>query len=149
MTGLALVVAPYAAAAVLPGPIVAAVTAVLACLVAGRLAGGLRAVCRSAALRRNLGGTDLAVVVVHLVVPLVTVTVWTAAVLPVHPVSAVLIPLGAVLVVYRLASRPPPTYGGALFDTPFAALPVDLIRQLLRGPALLAVLVAVHVLLAA
>lgn len=153
VTGLGLVVAPYAAAAVLPGPIVPAVTAALACLVAGRYAGGLRAVCRSAALRRSLGGTDLALAVVHLVVPLVTVTVWTAAVLPamlpVHPVSAVLIPLGAVLVVYRLANRPPLTYSGALFDSPFGAFPVDLIRQLLRGPALLTVLAAVHVLLAA
>lgn len=125
----------------------------MACLVAGRFAGGLRAVCRSAALRRSLGGTDLALAVVHLIVPMVIVTVWTVAVLPamlpVHPVSAVLIPLGAVLVVYRLANRRPLTYGGVLFDSPFGAFPVDLIRQILRGPALVAVLAAVHVLLAA
>jgi hypothetical protein len=51
---------PYAAAALLPAAFVLALTAVLACVVAGLFAGGLRAVARSAGLRRALPITDRA-----------------------------------------------------------------------------------------
>jgi len=38
--------------------------------------------------------------------------------------------------------------GPAVFDTGISVVPIDLIRQLLRGPALLGFLVAAHLLLA-
>ena len=143
---------PYAATAVLPAPAVPAVTAVAAWAVASRVAGGLRAVARSAALRRALGGTDRVLVAAHLVAPLAAVTVWTLAVLPavspLNPVAAVLLPVGAVAVVWRAATRPGPDYGSALFETGLGMMPVDTVRQLLRGPALLAALAGVQLLLA-
>lgn len=56
--------------------------------------------------------------------------------------------VGAVVVVYRTASRPALDYVATVFETGFGGVPVNLFRQLLRGPAMLAVLVAVQLLLA-
>ena len=150
---LGLLVVPYAAAGVLPAPLVPAVTTVAAYLVANRYAAGLRAVSRAPALRRTLGGSDRVLTLLHLVVPLAAATAWTAlvlpALLPARAVAIALIPLGAVAVTQRVASRDTPAYGGVLFEPGFgAAVPVDLIRGLLRGVALLAVLAGVQVLLA-
>jgi hypothetical protein len=146
-----LLLVTYAAAAVLPAVVVPTVAVVAAYAVASRAASGVRAVTRSAALRRALGGTDRALIMVHLVAPLVVVAVWTAALLPallpLNPLAAVLIPVGAVVVVERSATRPPPDYGAAVFDTGFGGVQVDLVRQLMRGPALLAGLAAVQLLL--
>ena len=64
------------------------------------------------------------------------------------PIAVVLIPVGAIAVVERSATRPPPDYGAAVFDTGFGSVQVDLVRQLVRGPALLAGLAAVQLLLA-
>jgi len=45
---------------------------------------------------------------------------------------------------YRTVTRPPLDYSGTLVvPTPFGDLPLDLWRQLFRGPLLLAVLIAV------
>jgi hypothetical protein len=81
----------------------------------------------------------------------VAVAVWTAALLPallpLNPIAVLLIPLGAVAVVERSATRPTPDYGAAVFDTGMGAVQVDLVRQLVRGPALLAGLAAVQLLL--
>jgi hypothetical protein len=147
-----LLLVTYAAAAVLPTVVVPPVAAVAAYALAGRLAAGVRAVTRSPALRRALGGTDRALIVVHLVAPLAVVIVWTVALLPVlhplNPVAVVLIPVGAVVVVERSATRPPPDYGAAVFDTGFGGVQVDLVRQLVRGPALLVGLAAVQLVLA-
>ena len=150
---LGLLVVPYAAAGVLPAPLVPAVTTVAAYLVANRYAAGLRAVSRAPALRRTLGGSDRVLTLLHLVVPLAAATAWTAlvlpALLPARAVAIALIPMGAVAVTQRVATRDVPAYGGVLFEPGFgAAVPVDLIRGLLRGVALLAVLAGVQVLLA-
>jgi len=40
-------------------------------------------------------------------------------------------------------TRPPLDYSGPLVPTPFGDYPLDLWRQILRGPLLLAVLIAV------
>ncbi|WP_433556171.1 DUF6297 family protein [Pseudonocardia xinjiangensis] len=150
--GAGLLVVSYTAAAILPHVAVAPVVAVAAYAIASRVAAGLRAVTRSAALRRALGGTDGVLTLLHLAAPLVVAAVWTAAVLPAllpaNPLAVVLIPIGAVAVVERSATRPPPDYGAAVFDTGFGAVPIDLVRQLVRGPALLAGLAAVQLLLA-
>ena len=55
---------------------------------------------------------------------------------------------GIVAALYRSASRPPMRYDGASVDTPFGLVPVDLIRQLTRGPDVLIVLIIVRSLLA-
>jgi hypothetical protein len=79
------------------------------------------------------------------------VAVWTAALLPallpLNPIAVLLIPLGAVAVVERSATRPAPDYGAAVFDTGMGSVQVDLVRQLVRGPALLAGLAAIQLLL--
>jgi hypothetical protein len=49
-------------------------------------------------------------------------------------VPAALLPVGILAAGYRAATRPPMSYGGAAVDTPFGLIPVDLIRQLTRGP---------------
>lgn len=149
---LGLLLVPYAGSTVLPAAIVPAVTAVAAVLVATRAASGLRAVIRSPALRRSLGSTDRALVMIHLVAPLAASMAWTVAALPVllplHPLAIVLLPAGAVAVVYRTATQPSLNYGAAVFETGFGTVPIDLFRQLLRGPVLLALLVTAQLLLA-
>ncbi|GAA1175496.1 DUF6297 family protein [Pseudonocardia alaniniphila] len=146
-----LLLVTYAAAGVLPAVAVPPVAVVAAYAVASRVASGVRAVTRSAALRRSVGGTDRALIMVHLVAPLVAVAVWTAALLPalllLNPIAVLLIPLGAVAVVERSATRPAPDYGAAVFETGMGGVQVDLVRQLVRGPALLAGLAAVQLLL--
>ncbi|WP_308283398.1 DUF6297 family protein [Pseudonocardia nigra] len=148
-----LLLVPYVAAVVVPPAALPAIAAVVACAVTGRAAAGLRTVARSAPLRRAMGGTDRVLLTVHLLAPLALAAVWTAAVLPaiapVHPVAVALLPVGAVAVVLWRTTRPAPDYGAAVFETGFGAVPIDLIRGLVRGPDLLAVLVAVHLLLAA
>ncbi|MEU1888817.1 DUF6297 family protein [Micromonospora rifamycinica] len=141
--------AMYAVAVALPS-VAGPAHLVLAYLATGRLTGGLRAVSRSAGLRRSLGGTDTLLRLTHLVVPGVGATVWYLATLPALrpvpvPLDAVLL-LGVVTAAFRAGTRPPMRYGGAMVSTPFAMVPVDLVRQVLRGPDLVAVLVVVHLL---
>ncbi|MEV0940915.1 DUF6297 family protein [Micromonospora wenchangensis] len=141
--------AMYAVAVALPS-IAGPAHLVLAYLSTGRLTGGLRAVSRSAGLRRSLGGSDTLLRLTHLVVPGVGATVWYLATLPaLRPVpvalDAVLL-LGVVTAAFWAGTRPPMRYGGAMVSTPFAMVPVDLVRQVLRGPDLVAVLVVVQLL---
>jgi hypothetical protein len=142
-----LMLVPYAAeliAPAWPGP----VRILAGYLAADRMAGGLRTVCRSAALRRTLGGTDTELTVVHLVLPGVALAVWWAA-----TAGAVtgglgtfqaLLAAGVLAAVYRAAGRRPISYSGMAVDTPLGMLPLDLIMQLLRGPDVLAAVVLVN-----
>ncbi len=127
----------YAVTVALP-PLGGAAHLALAYLAGGALAGGLRMVCRSAGLRRALGGRDGALYAVHLVLPTLGVLVWYLLTLPVvrpQPtvVDAVFV-AGLVVAVYRTASRPPMRYGGVVWETPFGLIPVDLVSQVVRGP---------------
>ena len=129
----------FAPAAAGPVRIVAAYLAV------DRLAGGLRAVARSAPLRRILGGTDHELKYVHLVVPGVGLVVWwlgTSWAAPAVPsiVEALLL-LGLLGAVYRTATRPPMAYDVDIADSPLGPVPTTLLRRLVRGPDLVAVLV--------
>jgi hypothetical protein len=145
-TWAALLVAPYATAAFAPAA-VGSVRIVAAYLAAGRLAGGLRVVCRSAALRRSLGGANWTLRSIHLVVPATGVLVWWLCTLPAGggpaPAVAVVLVLGLVAAIYRTAARKPMTYDGGLADTPLGPIPVTLLRQVVSGPDLVAVLVVV------
>ena len=142
----ALALAPYATAVFAPlavGPI----RIVAAYLAVDRLAGGLRTVARSAALRRTLGGSDAELKMIHLVVPSLGLvlwwlaTAWCGAASP--PVIAVLLVLGVVGAVYRTATRPPMSYDAGLADSPMGPIPTTLLRRLIRGPDLVAVLVLI------
>ncbi|MBM0279611.1 DUF6297 family protein, partial [Micromonospora tarensis] len=140
----------YAAALALPG-LAGAAQVVFAYLAADRLTGGLRAVSRSPGLRRALGGSDALLRGIHVVVPAVGAGMWWLLTVPtVDPGPAWLAPtlaLGVVAAAFRAGTRPPIDYGGATVNTPFGMVPVDLLRQGSRGPALLAVLVLVQLFL--
>jgi hypothetical protein len=142
----ALALAPYCVAAFAPGA-VASARIVAAYLAVDRLAGGLRAVSRSPALRRSLGGSDRALRWIHLAVPAVGLAVWWTATLPagaVHgPIAGAVLTAGVLAAVYRTATRKPILYDGGLAHTPMGPIPVTLLRQVLRGPDLVALLVLV------
>jgi hypothetical protein len=145
----ALLLVPSLAGVVFSSVVIAPVHLVAAFLAADRLAGGLRTVCRSAALRRSLGGSDWELRLIHLVIPALGTLLWTAltaAALKALPLScAALSVVGALAVVYRIATRPPMDYTSLLVDFGFGLVPVNLIRQVSRGPALLIVLCAIQV----
>ncbi|HLL66328.1 MAG TPA: DUF6297 family protein [Micromonosporaceae bacterium] len=139
-----LLLVPYAAAVF--SPTTAEIVRIVAgYLAANRLAAGLRTVSGSPALRRALGGSDRSLHLVHLIVPAAGLALWwplAAAAVPLgHPLSALLVPAGVLAAVYRTATRPQLVYGGAMVDTPFGLIPVDLLRQMFRGPDVLALVV--------
>ncbi|WP_019634366.1 DUF6297 family protein [Actinomadura atramentaria] len=145
----ALVPLPYAAHLAGLASVPPALHLVTAWLADDRLAGGLRAVARSPALRRALGGADRSLRLAHLVVPGAGAAVWSgaaAALAPgVGPLAAAISAAGALAVVYRTATRPPMDYGGPVVDFgAFGAVPVGLVAQLARGPALLAAVAVVQ-----
>jgi hypothetical protein len=142
----ALALAPYCVAAFAPGA-VASARIVAAYIAVDRLAGGLRAVARSPALRRSLGGSDRALRRIHLVVPAVGLAVWWTGTLPAGathaPIVDAVLTAGILAAVYRTATRKPIQYDGGLAHTPVGPIPVTLLRQVLRGPDLVAIVVLV------
>ncbi|SCF19510.1 DUF6297 family protein [Micromonospora chokoriensis] len=146
----ALIGVQYAAALAMPG-LAGAAQVVFAYLAVDRLTGGLRSISRSPGLRRALGGSDNLLRGIHVVVPAVGAALWWLLTVPtVDPGPAWLAPtlaLGVVAAAFRAGTRPPIDYGGATVNTPFGMVPVDLLRQGSRGPALLAVLVLVQLFL--
>jgi Family of unknown function (DUF6297) len=146
----ALVLAQYAVAAVAPS-VAGVVHVVGAYLAANRLTGGLRTVSGSAGLRRALGGDDLRVRLVHLVVPALGTALWWAITGPAAGPSlgagAVVLVAGIVAAAYRAATRPPMSYGGTAFETPLGAFPIEILFQLARGPDLLGVVIVLQVIL--
>ncbi len=131
---------------------VPAVHVIAAFVAADRLAAGLKAVCRSAAIRRMLGVPDGFLRLAHLVVPAVAAVVWCAATVPFTPhvswLNGVVSAVGAVAVVYRIATRPPLDYGVVAIDFGvFGPVPIGLVLQLSRGPVLLYLLCVLQVIL--
>ncbi|MFD4669429.1 DUF6297 family protein [Lentzea sp. NPDC058450] len=129
---------------------VPAVHLVAAFFATDRLAAGLKAVCRSPALRRALGVPDRPLRLAHLVIPAAGAVVWCAVTVAFTPhvsvVNGVISAVGAVAVAYRIATRPPVDYGAAIVDFGlFGPTPLGLIVQLSRGPALLTALAVVQV----
>jgi hypothetical protein len=145
----ALALTPYAVSVFAPvatGParIVAGFLAV------DRLAGGLRAVARTPGLRRMLGGSDRGLRLIHLVVPAVGLVLWWAATSWAGPAPGptltVVLMLGLLGAVYRTATRPPMSYDSDISDSPMGPVPTSLIRKVLRGPDVVALLVLVDLL---
>lgn len=136
---------PYLAERLATPNAVAVVQLVCAFLVADRFARGLRLVCWSAALRRTLGGSDIELRLIHLVLPTTAALCWTLATAPtVDLPHLVLSAAGAVAALYRSATRPPMEYSSPVLDTPMGTVPIGLITRLLRGPGLLMVAAAVQ-----
>lgn len=145
----ALLVLPYAVAVLAPG-LAGAARLVAAYFATSRLAAGLRLVHASPALRRALGGGDRGLLAVHAVNPALGLAAWwllSAAIhmAPGYP-AQLLFPVGVLAAVYRGATRPPRNYEGGAVDTPFGLIPVPLLRQLVRGADVLAILVLVQLL---
>lgn len=111
---------------------------------------GLEQVGRMPALRFSLGVSERYLRVVHLAVPGVVAVLWATVTAPAGGEWALTVaPLcvvGAMATVYRLATRPDLEYTSLLIDTPFGAIPPNLLRQVLRGPALLTAVCALGVL---
>jgi len=125
--------------------LVPALHLVVAFLATDRLAGGLRFVCRSASLRRQLALSITTLHLAHLVIPALGALLWCAVTVLLTPgvsmANGALSAIGAVAVVYRIATRPPIDYGAMAYDFGlFGPTPVGLVLQLSRGPALLVVL---------
>ena len=141
-----LVLVPYVAALLVPPVVVPVVQLAGATAVAGLFATSLRAVTGSAALRRSLGGRDRDLTAVLCVVPLAAAVVWSLLVAPAggSAVSLALLPASALAVVVRHATRPPRAATVTLYETPMGiSIPVELVQDLSRGPALFVVLAAV------
>lgn len=146
---VSLVPVPIALALSAAADFVPAAHLVAAFLATDRLAGGLRFVCRSPAMRRMIGQPTPFLHSAHLVVPAAGAVLWCALTVPLTPgvtlANGVLSACGAVAVVYRIATRPPLDYGVAAIDFGlFGPTPIGLIVQLGRGPALLLVLAVVQ-----
>ncbi|WP_424186848.1 DUF6297 family protein [Actinokineospora sp. G85] len=137
---------PYLAEATASPTALPAVHLITAFLAADRLAGGLRIICRTPALRRLLGGSDRELTLAHLVVPAVGAVVWCTATAPALPNMAALVcalsAVGSVLVIHRMAARPPIEYTNPVLELGFGTggMPIWLSLQLSRGPSLLLVL---------
>ncbi|MFC7382716.1 DUF6297 family protein [Sphaerisporangium rhizosphaerae] len=139
----ALICVPYGGHVVGLTAFLPALHTVTAFLAVDRLAGGLRIISRSPAIRRALGGSDRSLTLAHLVVPAAGALLWsgvTVALVPgVSVLTATVSAVGAVIVTYRVATRPPLDYASPMVDVGlFGPTPLGLILQLLRGPALLA-----------
>ncbi|GAA3663583.1 hypothetical protein GCM10022267_57260 [Lentzea roselyniae] len=131
---------------------VPAVHLVAAFIATDRLAAGLKSVCRSASIRRMLGVPDWTLRLAHLVVPATGAVVWCVATATFTPhvswLNAAVSAVGALAVVYRIATKPPLDYGVAAID--FGVLgpvPIGLVLQLSRGPLLLYLLCVLQVVL--
>jgi hypothetical protein len=120
-------------------------------MAAGRLASGLRTVAGSAGLRRALGGDDLRVRLVHLVVPAAGTALWWAITGPAGGprvgAGALLLVAGIVAAAYRGATRRPISYGAGVFETPLGLFPTGILLQLTRGPDLLGVVIILQLIL--
>jgi hypothetical protein len=146
----ALILAPYAVAVFSPAAIGSA-RIIAAYLATERLAAGLRLVSRSPSLRRLLGGTNTELKSSHLVVPAVGLVLWwlataAAGARPTSGVVELVLLAGTIGAVYRTATRPPMTYDTGTANTPMGPVPTTLLRRLIRGPDVVAILVLIGLL---
>jgi len=146
-TWVALAVAQYTVALLAPDMADVA-RLILAYIATTRLAAGLRILSRSPGLRRALGGTELAVRLTHLVIPALGAGLWWLVTGPASGAGFAAVDLilvvGMAGAAYRSATRPPPSYGGVVMETPFGLLPVETVMQMTRGPDLLGALIVLQ-----
>lgn len=128
---------PHIAALIVPPILVPTVQLGGVTLAAFAAGSTLSVIARSPALRRALGGSDRALLAGHTAPPAVTAVLVTALVAPVGGtvLSTTLLPIAALAVVLREVTRPEPALTATLLDTPIGTLPVEQIRDRLRGGA--------------
>jgi uncharacterized protein DUF6297 len=131
---------------VLHGPVLAAVAVVTGYCLVLPVAGTLRQLTANPGLRAQFAPRDRWLSFASLAACLLASAIWTAIVAPGLSggvALAILIAAGLTAAVYRTVTRPPLDYSGPLVPTPFGDLPLDLWRQIFRGPLLLALLIAI------
>jgi len=131
---------------VLHGPALAAVALITGYCLVLPVAGTLRQLAANPGLRAQFAPRDRWLSFASLAACLLASATWTAIVAPGLGggiALAALIAAGLTAAAYRTVTRPPLDYSGPLVPTPFGDYPLDLWRQILRGPLLLAVLIAV------
>jgi hypothetical protein len=144
----ALILAPYAVGVFAPAW-VGSTRIIAGYLAAERLAAGLRVVARSASLRRQLGGSNGDLKLIHMAVPTLGLILWWLATLgagapPSSPLLAALLVIGSAGAVYRTSTRKPMEYDTGTANTPLGPIPTTLLRRLLAGPDLVAILVLIN-----
>ncbi len=129
----------------LHGPALAAVAVIAGYCLVLPMAGTLRQLAANPGLRAQFTPRDRWLSLTSLAVCLLASAVWTAVVMPGlggGTALASLLTAGLTAAAYRTATRPPLDYTGPLVPTPFGDYPLDLWRQVFRGPLLLAVITA-------
>jgi hypothetical protein len=130
---------------VLHGPALAAVAVVIGYCLVLPVAGTLRQLAANPGLRAQFAPRDRWLSLASLAACLLASATWTAVVAPGLGggiALAALIAAGLTAAAYRTVTRPPLDYNGPLVPTPFGDYPLDLWRQVLRGPLLLTALTA-------
>lgn len=135
---------------VLPGPALAALALVAGYFLVVPLAGPLRQLASGPGLRAQFVPRDRWLARSSAGVCLLAAAAWAAVTVPGmaapgRAAIAIIIALGTAAAVWRTVTRPPLDYSQPPVPTPMGDLPLDLWRQLLRGPLLLLVLVIIVV----
>ncbi|MET4048698.1 MULTISPECIES: DUF6297 family protein [unclassified Rhodococcus (in: high G+C Gram-positive bacteria)] len=135
-------VLPYVSGATVSAAAIPVVVLLCAVTVAGRFGRGLRDMNASNTFRAVFGGSDAGIRMAHLATPAAAVSILFVVCLPIlwhaSVIAVTVIPVVALLALYRSTSRPPLDYGGLILETPSGQIPVDMIRQLVRGPLVVA-----------
>jgi hypothetical protein len=127
---------------VLSGPGLIGLAVILGYCCVLSMAATLRQLWARPTLRTQFAPYDRRLAVASVGVCALTALAWTAVTLPVLPVLAVVaMPVGLTAATYRTVTRPPLDYSMPVAGTPIGDIPVDLIRQLLRGLLLAAALI--------
>jgi Family of unknown function (DUF6297) len=137
---------------VLPGPALAAAALIAGYFLVLPLAGTLRQLASGPGLRAQFAGQDHWLSRASVATTLLGVAAWAAVTIPGlaasrGPVLAIIVTAGITAAICRTVTRPPLDYSKPPVPTPFGDVPLDLYRQLARGPLLLAVLILVVVLI--
>jgi hypothetical protein len=133
---------------VLPGPALAALALIIGFLLVLPLAGTLKQLASGPGLRSQFANRDRWIGRASAGVCLLGVAVWAAVTIPGlagshRAVLAIVLTAGIAAAACRAVTRPPLDYSKPPMPTPFGDLPLDLWRQLFRGPLLLAILILV------
>lgn len=137
--------------AVLPPPFLAALATVMGYALVLPAAGALRQLMSNPGLRSQFAPRDRWLARASVIASLAVAAAWAAVVAPGLGGGAamtLIVGLGLTAAVCRTVTRPPLDYSMPPVATPLGDLPLDLWRQVFRGPILLAVIAAVSVALA-
>jgi hypothetical protein len=130
---------------VLPGPALACLALVGGYCIVLPMASTLRQLASSPGLRSQFAPHDRALARASTAVCVLAALLWAAVVLPgitnLSVAVAVIEVVGLIAAVYRTVTRPPLDYSAPPVMTPLGPLPLDLWRQVLRGPLLALMLI--------